>query len=158
MAGPGRRGPAPIPTEAKRRRGNPGHQHLPTPLIALAPLDTRKLADADTSPGAQLIRDILATPAATWLAETDRLGILRLLSEAWNEWTALKIDIATNGYGDGRYTRPAVLRLDRVERNLTSWLSLSGLTPVDRSRLGVAEVKAQTHLESLRAKRQSRAG
>ena len=108
------------------------------------------------TPGDDLIRALLASPASAWIAEPDRLALLALVRDAWNERAALMDDVAQHGYGDGRYTRPAVLRLDRVERNLTTWLSQLGLTPADRSRLGVAEVKVRSKLEELRARRDAR--
>jgi hypothetical protein len=46
--------------------------------------------------------------------------------------------------------------LRELEKNITNSLSLLGFTPTDRSRLGVAEVKAKSKLEELRAKRDQR--
>jgi len=115
---------------------------------------------SDQSVGGELIRKLLDGPAAAWLAQSDQLALLELIRDAWNERAVLMADIKEHGYGGERYTRSTVARLDRVERNLTIWLSLSGLTPVDRSRLGVAEVKVRSRLEGLRDRRadRSRAG
>jgi hypothetical protein len=46
--------------------------------------------------------------------------------------------------------------LRELEKNITNSLSLLGFTPTDRSRLGIAEVKAKSKLEELRARRDNR--
>jgi len=51
------------------------------------------------------------------------------------------------------YLNPAAGALSTTETQLTKWMSLLGLTPSDRGRLGVAEVKAQSALERIRASR-----
>ena len=134
--------------------GNPGGRPLRAPLTVIAPATVELIAPPAT--GSELVASLLDGPAAAWISQPDRLGILELLAAGWDERRELLADIADNGYGDGRYMRPAVARLDRVERNLTTWLSLLGLTPTDRSRLGVAEVKARSKLEALRDRRASR--
>jgi hypothetical protein len=57
-----------------------------------------------------------------------------------------------NGNGDW-HDRKA---LRELEKNIVNNLSLLGFTPADRSRMGVAEVKARSKLEELRAKRDER--
>jgi hypothetical protein len=47
-------------------------------------------------------------------------------------------------------------RLDRLSKMIISNLSLLGFTPTDRTRLGVAEVKAKSRLEELMARRAER--
>lgn len=133
--------------------GNPGGRPLPRAITVIEPAT---LTLDPPAAGGDLVAAILGGPAAAWIAQPDRLLLVELLREAWDERAALRDDIAHNGYGDGRYARQEVSRLDRVERNLTTWLSLLGLSPTDRSRLGVAEVKARSKLEDLRARRDSR--
>jgi hypothetical protein len=154
VAGPGRRGPAPAPVEDKRRRGNPGKHALPAPIIALAPV-SRLPAGRLPDSGEALIEQILDGPASTWIADPDRLALLQLLRDGWDERLRLReaIDNLGDEWINGRYTPAVFLRLERVEKGLTTWLSLLGLTPSDRSRLGVAEVKARSRLEGLRARR-----
>jgi len=57
-------------------------------------------------------------------------------------------------------TEDARLRrgLRELDRLIVSNLSLLGFTPADRSKLGVAEVKAQTKLEELMEKKALRNG
>lgn len=161
-----RRGPAPMPTEQKRRLGNPGHRPLPAKVVALAPVI---VGDPTASPttGDDLIAAILTTPASTWIARSDQLALLALLRDGWDERAALRADIAENGRsyrseskvsGVQYHNRPEVLQLEHLEKQITTWLSLLGLSPTDRSRLGVAEVKTRSKLEELldrRARRQA---
>ena len=51
------------------------------------------------------------------------------------------------------YQHPIAGMLTALEAQITKWLSLLGLTPSDRGRLGVAEVRAQSALERIRAER-----
>jgi hypothetical protein len=46
--------------------------------------------------------------------------------------------------------------LRELDRQIVSNLSLLGFSPADRSRLGVAEVKAQSKLEKIMAMRNAR--
>jgi P27 family predicted phage terminase small subunit len=47
------------------------------------------------------------------------------------------------------YANPLFGMLNTVENDIVKLLSLLGLTPTDRSKLGVAEVKAKGKLEAL---------
>jgi hypothetical protein len=148
-----RPGPAPIPNENKRLRGNPGHRALPKPLTLIAPAAVQIIGPA--TDGDALIRALLDGPARAWIAEPDRLGILELLRQAWDERIRLRAIAADlePGWETGRYQPAVLVRLAVVEKDVTGWLSLLGLTPSDRSRLGVAEVRAQSNLNALRDRR-----
>jgi hypothetical protein len=52
--------------------------------------------------------------------------------------------------------RPVNMSLLETEKLLQSGLGLLGFTPTDRSRLGVAEVKAKSKLEELMERRANR--
>ena len=148
----GRTGPAPKPTERKRALGNPGRRPLRSPVVAIVPAVV--LPRPTPMDGDGLVARILDGPARAWIGESDLL-LVELIREAWDERLRLQAHIEEHGYGNGRST-PEVVRLDRVERNLSLWFSQCGLSPSDRSRLGVAEVRAQSKLEELRARREAR--
>lgn len=156
MAGLRRTGPPPKPLEQKRKLGNPGARRLPRPSDTVA-LEPAAVPDVVLpTPGDRLVRELMAGPAGEWISGPDFLGVVALLRDGWNERHDLMAAIASLGddwYG-GRYTPAAVARLGVVERNLTLWLSQLGLTPADRSRLGVAEVRAKSRLEELQQKAQ----
>jgi hypothetical protein len=69
-----------------------------------------------------------------------------MVDERWN----LRVKVMQT---DDARLRRGLRDLDRL---IVSNLSLLGFTPSDRSKLGVAEVKAQTKLEELIAKKASR--
>lgn len=160
MAG---RGPAPQPTERKRMLGNPGKRRLPpSNLVALGPVVIPTALSIED--GDDLVGALLAGPASAWIHEPDRAGILQLLRDGWDRRRSLLDDIAENGEsymaagqsGVRYYRRPETIALDELEKRIAAWLAALGLTPADRSRLGVAEVKARSKLEALRDRRASR--
>jgi phage terminase small subunit len=96
---------------------------------------------------------------SVWISKTDQIATLRLVADAWDEREFLRAALKLVGYSTLTGSlRAEAVRLAEVEKNLTKWLSLLGLTPSDRSRLGVAEVKAASTLEKLRDRRARRAG
>lgn len=131
------------PIEIKRKRGTLRADRTPVVLTAVAPADTDELAAM--GPMGQAFLD---AGASAWLSRTDQVGLLRLIDEAWSERESLRARWIASDYSNGTVAK----RLGDVEANLTKWLSLAGLTPSDRSRLGLAEVKAMSKLEELRSK------
>lgn len=153
-------GPPPIPVERKRARGNPGHQKLPdrANVVALKPLD----GGADATPehlgraGAELWNTV-SSFGSGWIGSTDQSLLLKLCEgeDRRREFLdRLAIDghvlFTDKGYA---YPHPCVGMLSTLEAQMTKWYSLLGLTPADRSRLGLAEVKAASTLEKLRKSR-----
>lgn len=165
MAGVGRRGPAPAPTERKRALGNPGKRRLPAPVVALAPVVRTASVIGRPASGADLVDRLLDSGASAWIAEPDQIATLPLVARMYDELLALESDIGANGYsytsfskvsGEQRKTRPEVDRLAHLEKELRTWFSLYGLTPSDRTHLGVAEVRRESTLDRLRARREAR--
>jgi phage terminase small subunit len=162
-----------VPNERKRRLGNPGKRTLPSDnVIALAPV----VGQVITAPasGDELIGALLESAASAWIALPDRLALLELVREGWDRRRRLQAYVLEHGEsyrsqtvetrrdgttietGERFYRRPEAVELELLEKRLTGWLSLLGLTPSDRSRLGVAEVKAKSRLTELRERRQDR--
>ena len=140
------------PNEIKRRNGNPGKQKLPdlNKVIALPRFAAEPPAHL-TETGITLWREILNL--APWIANTDGTILLELC-----EKMELKKQIqdqlkpenfilfTDKGYA---YQNPLFGMLSTVQGDIVKNLSLLGLTPSDRSKLGVAEVKARGKLEEL---------
>ena len=157
-------GPPRQPTERKRKRGNPGHQKLPSKTAEVIPL--HKGVDCDVpaqfGPAGSEMWATITEFAATWLAESDRQLVL-MCCEAADRRAELMASIQDAGsvfYTDKgyAYANPAVGMLQSLEKQLTSWLSLLGLTPSDRSRLGLAEVKAQSKMAELEERKSKQRG
>jgi hypothetical protein len=73
-----------------------------------------------------------------------------MVCEQMDERAKLRTQVWNEGKNDER----KALRM--LERAIVDNLSLLGFTPTDRSRLGVAEVKKQTKLEELLARKSQR--
>lgn len=131
-------GRPPKPTEAKRRTGNPGKRALPdkATLKAVPPVDASAV---ELTVEQALERSVTAGQA--WLAESDTVAVA-LLREALE----LYVDLRNNPQA-----KPAdVLAALKV---VMAAASDCGFNPGERSRLGLAEVTAQSKLEELRARR-----
>lgn len=144
------------PTELKKALGNPGKRAIPKALsvVARAPADTDPPATLGDVGAAEWRRTLTVCP---WIGPSD-LSILRLYCEALDRRSSLIAYIADTGtvlYTDRGYAylNPAQSALNTTEAQITRWMSSLGLTPSDRGRLGVAEVKAQSALERIRADR-----
>lgn len=158
MTGPGR---PPTPTERKRKLGNPGKRSLPNPanVVALPPVADD--APAQLGPAGKAVWE-LVTEQCRWLAESDRPTLV-MLAEKFDRRqdfiarleSSDPVLFTDKGYA---YANPLVGMLSTLETELTKLLSLLGLTPTDRARLGVAEVKKETALEALLKRRAERSG
>ena len=145
-------GRPPKPTEQKRRNGNPGQRKLPDlkNVIALAPIK----ADAPlhlSNAGAKMWADVRAM--APWIATTDGKLLIELC-EKMDKKYELREKLAASDYvlytdKGYAYANPLFGMLNTVEGDIVKLLSLLGLTPIDRSKLGVAEVTTKGKLAQL---------
>ena len=140
------------PTEQKRKTGNPGKRPLPDlkNVISLPPIKgdaPLHLSDA----GQKMWGDVKAM--APWIANTDG-KLLVELCEKMDKKYELKEKLAATDYvlftdKGYAYANPLFGMLNTVENDIIKLLSLLGLTPVDRSKLGVAEVTTKGKLAQL---------
>jgi len=144
-----RAGRPPKPTEVKRALGNPGKRALPNPkeIVALPAItDTPDPSRPLGSHGKQFW-DRVWQMGSSWISSnTDYEAMLmtaEMIDERWN----LRVKVMTDGQARDRRA------LRDLDRAIQSQLSLLGLTPADRSRLGVAEVKKMSKLAELRSMR-----
>lgn len=152
-------GPPPMPNERKRKLGNPGKEKLPD-LGSVAPLVPVVTAvPAHLGPeGAALWEHVVQ--GAVWLAETDR-PVLLLLCEKVDrreDFRAILAGSAPVLYTDKNYAyaNPIVGMLSTIETEIAKLYGAIGLTPTDRTRMGLAEVKAKNAFEEMMAKRADR--
>jgi len=143
----------PKPIELKRKLGNPGKQALPkeNETILISAIDEipephRQLFDA----GLELWNRTWSM-GQLWISPKTDIELLLMTCEMLDERVRLRAFVWNNP--DAWRERKA---LRELEKNITNSLSLLGFTPTDRSRLGVAEVKAKSKLEELRARRDKR--
>jgi hypothetical protein len=140
------------PTEIKRKLGNPGRRPLPDTSVVQYLEQTVSIPD----PARPLLKygkefwDKVWGSGLSWIsANTDAELLLmtcELVDERWN----LRVRVMQSN--DWRERRALRELDDRIIRNL----SLLGFTPADRSKLGVAEVKAISKMEALKRRADER--
>lgn len=139
----------PKPAEVKRRTGNPGKRRLPS----LASVSALPSSDGVPDPLRPLFTEGMAmwrrvwSGGAVWLSPASDIELVQLLCESMDERVALR-DLVLSGTGEWRDR----IALRNLEDQIKSHLSALGFTPVDRTRMGVAEVKRESKLEALRAR------
>lgn len=150
----------PVPLERKRARGNPGKRAVPaaTETHALAPLGDD--APLGLGPGGQQAWDRMLT-SCPWLSESDRDMMVMLAQKIDRRDEMVEVlsrepFVVVNESTGAIHPNPLVGMLSTIETDIVKMLSLLGMTPTDRTRLGLAEVKAQSTLERLRRQRDSR--
>ena len=148
---------APTPIEKKRQLGNPGKRALPdiSSTHAIAPL----ALPPETLGEAGLEKWHTIHSACPWLGESDREALVLYCEKADRHAEMVEklqntdyVLLTDKGYS---YANPLVGMISAIETEMAKLQSLLGLTPADRSRLGLAEVKAASTLEKLR---QAKAG
>jgi hypothetical protein len=140
------------PTEIKRKLGNPGKRALPDTSVVQYLEPVVSVPD----PSRPLLKygrefwDKVWGSGLSWIsANTDAELLLmtcELVDERWN----LRVRVMQSN--DWRERRALRELDDRIIRNL----SLLGFTPADRSKLGVAEVKAISKMEALKRRQDAR--
>jgi P27 family predicted phage terminase small subunit len=152
----GRSGRPPKPTERKRRSGNPGKRPLPAPTAIVPGAYGVPEPPALQSEGLGLWGQVWAE-AGDWLAPSDRptVELLCRLADERASWLALAAEqglTSTSRHGTTRI-HPAVMEARALATQMITLLSLLGLTPSDRARLGLVEVRKMTGLADLAARR-----
>lgn len=145
-------GPPPKPNELKRRTGNPGKRKLPAIGSVIALPQVSSQPPSELSPKAQELWCKLREQAP-WIANTDSPLMLELCTKM-DFRDQLKEELAQTApvlYTDKgyAYANPLVGMISTVDDDIIRILSLLGLTPADRTKLGVAEVKARGKLQEL---------
>jgi len=142
------------PTEVKRKLGNPGRRALPdTDLVQYLPP-----ALVIPDPARPLLKygrefwDKVWGAGLTWISPNTDAELLLMTCELVDERWNLRIKVMQSG--EWRERRA----LREIDSRIISNLSLLGFTPADRSRLGVAEVKAISKMEALKRRQAERNG
>ena len=134
----------PKPIEQKRLTGNPGKRAMPKDgqLVVMPqvenPKPLRPLGKTGTA-----FWDEAWGKGQLWLGRTDK-WLVQLTAEMLDEREVLRKAVMTNAKAEDSWRDRRQLR--DLERSIVSNLSLLAWTPVDRSRYGLAEVKAKSKL------------
>ena len=140
------------PTEIKRKLGNPGRRPLPDTSVVQYLEPVVSVPD----PARPLLKygrefwDKVWGSGLTWISANTDAELLLMTSELVDERWNLRVRVMQSN--DWRERRALRELDDRIIRNL----SLLGFTPADRSKLGVAEVKAISKMEQLKRRANER--
>jgi len=145
-------GRPPKPTEVKRKLGNPGGRKLPNQ----SEIQMFEPVSSLPEPARPLLKygrefwDKVWLNGLQWISVNTDSELLLMTCELVDERWNLRVRVMQSN--DWRERRALRELDDRIIRNL----SLMGFTPADRSRLGVAEVKAISKMEALKRRANER--
>jgi phage terminase small subunit len=139
----------PKPNEIKRKTGNPGKRPLAKPMNVVAlpmaqepPEPPRPLGPE----GLKLWKRVWEAGRA-WISATSDIEHVLIMCETMDERSQLRLNVLRGADWRDR------VALRSIDSQLTSMLSALGFNPIDRSRLGIAEVQAQSKIDQLLARR-----
>jgi hypothetical protein len=131
------------PAEQKRRRGTFRADRNTAALTVVPKVAIERIVDGP------IVQALVESGATPWIGESDTPTV-RLAQRLWDDMERMRsaLDVEWTPKGHAAYIATV--------KELRSCLSLLGLSPSDRSRLGVAEVKARSKLEELMDRRRTR--
>lgn len=130
------------PIEQKRLLGNPGKRAMPQPAEYIEGGYIEPLRNLEEA-GMQLWQSAMTT-GQQWIARNSDTQLLQLTCEQMDRRSYL-----INYWRNDPTDKNLLMRLAEIEKSIASNLSLLGFTPTDRSRLGLAEIKAKSKLQEL---------
>ena len=144
------------PNELKRKQGNPGKRPIKSLALVTALPASVSPAPAHLSETQKELWDSIKR-VAFWISGTDEVT-LQLLCEKLDRRASLTANLQSSDYvlftqQGYAYANPLVGMISTLENEITKLFSVLGLTPADRTRLGVGEVKARSKLDELIAQR-----
>jgi hypothetical protein len=139
----------PKPIEQQRKLGNPGKRALPAvaSVIALPAADGIPPVLRPLMNEGQRLWNRVWSEGAVWLSPNTDIELVQMLAETMEERSELR-QLVMSGQGEWRDR----VALRSVDDQIKSLLSALGFTPVDRTRMGVAEVRSMSKLEALQAR------
>ena len=138
--------------EEKRRLGNPGKRPLPDKAtVSSIPVADRTLPPHLGSAGAQVWDHVASW--CPWFGQSDRHALIELCDLV--DLRALlvaqiRVDGVTTPTGSGSIqAHPNWVQVIALTKQIHGLMSLFGLTPSDRGRMGVGEVTGKSKLQAL---------
>jgi hypothetical protein len=141
----------PKPIEQKRLVGNPGKRAMPDSGSTIALYSGSREPLQPLGEAGQALWDAVFGEGELWISPRTDVAWLQVVCELLDRREILKAEWLADPT-----SRPVNMSLLETEKLLQSGLGLLGFTPTDRSRLGVAEVKAKSKLEELMERRANR--
>jgi len=141
----------PKPAEQKRKLGNPGKRAMPKESEVMALPSGYVDPPRPLEFAGQQLWDAAFKHGGTWISSNTDVPLLTLTCEQLDRREELRSAIAENGLD-----RQLIMSINETEKLISSNLGLLGFSPADRTRLGLAEVKTQSKLQELMAKKNER--
>jgi len=141
----------PKPIEQKRLLGNPGKRAMPGDDSTITLFSGRVEPLFPLGEAGQKLWDSVFGEGELWISPRTDVAWLQVVCELLDRREVLKQEWMADPAD-----RKLNMSLLETEKLLQSGLGLLGFTPTDRSRLGVAEVKAKSKLEELMERRANR--
>jgi hypothetical protein len=141
----------PKPIEQKRLLGNPGKRAMPSEDSTITLYAGRRDPLAPLGEAGRKLWDSVFDEGELWISPRTDVAWLQVVCELLDRREVLKAEWLADPAD-----RKLNMSLLETEKLIQSGLSLLGFTPTDRSRLGVAEVKAKSKLEELMERRANR--
>ena len=141
----------PKPLEQKRLIGNPGKRALPSPDSTITLYSGSREPLQPLGVAGRALWDSVFGEGELWVSPRTDVAWLQVVCELLDRREVLKGEWQADPTN-----RQVNMSLLETEKMIQSGLSLLGFTPTDRSRLGVAEVKAKSKLEELMERRANR--
>lgn len=132
------------PIEQKRLLGNPGRRPIAkqADTIALQGGWVEPLSELEEA--GQQLWDSVFREGELWISRRTDIHLLQLTCEQLDRRSTLA-QLWRNEPAD----KNLLMRLSEIEKSISSNLGLLGFTPSDRSRLGLAEIKAKSKLQEM---------
>ena len=142
------------PIEQQRRNGNPSKRKLPAPnLVVAQALNVPEPLRALGVSGNAFWNRVWAH-GKSWISPTTDMDIVQLIAEQMDE-RALLYQHILRQHQQGIVDWQVRSQLRKLDSEIHRGLSSIGFTPEMRTRLGLAEVRAQHAIESLIQRRKS---
>ena len=141
----------PKPIEQKRLLGNPGKRSMPSDDSTITLFSGKVEPLFPLGEAGQKLWDSVFNEGELWISPRTDVAWLQVVCELLDRREVLKQEWMADPAD-----RKLNMSLLETEKLLQSGLGLLGFTPTDRSRLGVAEVKAKSKLEELMERRANR--
>ena len=141
----------PKPIEQKRLLGNPGKRAMPSDDNTITLYSGSREPLAPLGEAGQALWDSVFNEGELWISPRTDVAWLQVVCELLDRREVLKQEWMADPAD-----RKLNMSLLETEKLLQTGLGLLGFTPTDRSRLGVAEVKAKSKLEELMERRANR--
>jgi hypothetical protein len=135
-----------VPIEKKRQLGNPGKRAMPSPEIVLH--SGRVNPPEDLGKAGAALWSRVFDEGEIWVSPRIDFVLLERVCRALDRAVILE-----QLFDEDPSNRQTVMSINETDKVIFSGLGLLGFSPADRARLGLAEVKRQSKLDELMAKR-----